>query len=184
MKPALPGEPGPDEPSNYDVGWFEQGSAISRWALARYLVGRAIGESVSRGLLILALGVLVLAGILEWLGSTFWSIVTALLALAFLALRSVLRVVLQRLSAVGQVGPVQTRLQAIVADTRSDVQRELRRIGLPGRPWTLPMLPLGLLGRERRRRTVERLRAFDLDRVVPKSRVEELHLILRNTAGR
>jgi hypothetical protein len=185
VNPALPAEPGPDEPIAYDVGAFEQGSPISRWALARYLVGRAIGESVSRGLLIVALVILGLAGLVEWrLGSTFWAVIIALLALGVLAMRAILRAVLRRLSAADQVGPIEARLHALVDDTKSDVLAELRRIGLPGRTWTLPALPFRFLGRERRRRTVTRLRTFDVDRVVPKARVDELHLILRDTIGR
>ncbi|MFN2518625.1 MAG: hypothetical protein ABR604_06205, partial [Jatrophihabitantaceae bacterium] len=100
------------------------------------------------------------------------------------ATRALLRVVLRRLTAADHVGLIDARLQALVADTRSDVHVELRRIGLPGRPWTLPLLPLRLLGRKRRRKTVARLRSFDVGRVVPKSRVEELHLILRDAIGR
>jgi len=184
VNPALPAGADPDEPLAYDVGAFEQGSALRRWALARYLVGRALAESVSRSLLILALVILAMAGIVEWQGSTFWSVVIAVLALGVLAMRAVLRAVLRRLTAADQVGPVEARLVALVADTRSDVLAELRRIGLPGRTWTLPLLALRFLGRERRRRTVARLRDFDLDRVVPKSRVDELHLILRGTLGR
>jgi hypothetical protein len=184
MDPALPVEPAPDEPIAYDVGAFEQGSPISRWALARYLVGRAIGESVSLALLIVALVLLVLAGLVEWkLHSTFWSIVIALLALGVLAMRAILRAVLRRLSAADQVEPIEARLRALVGDTKSDVLAELRRVGLPGRTWTLPVLPFRFVGRERRRRTVTQLRAFDVDRVVPKARVDELHLILRDTIG-
>jgi hypothetical protein len=185
VNPALPAGPDPDEPVGYDVGAFEQGSPISRWALARYLVGRAIGESVSRSLLIVALVVLVLAGLIEWrLGATFWAVLVALVALGVLAMRAILRAVLRRLSAADQMGPIQARLHALVDDTKSDVLAELRRTGLPGHTWTLPLLPLRFLGRERRRRTVARLRTFDVDRVVPKARVDELHLILRDTIGR
>jgi hypothetical protein len=184
MDPALPPIPDPDESVGYDVGAFEQGSPMSRWALARYLVGRAIGETVSRGLLITALVLLVLAGLVEWrLDSTFWAVIIAVLALGVLAMRAILRAVLRRLSAADQFGPIEERLHALVDDTKSDVLAELRRIGLPGRTWTVPFLPLRFLGRERRRRTVTRLRTFDLDRVVPKARVDELHLILRDAIG-
>jgi hypothetical protein len=184
VNPALPEGPEPDDPFGVDVGPFEQGTPTSRWALARYLVGRALGESISRSLLVVAVLILAFAGLVEWLGSTFWSIVIALLALAVLAMRAILRAVLRRLTASDRVGPLETRLRALVADTRSDVLAELRRIGLPGRTATLPLLALRLLGRERRRRTVARLRTFDLDRVVPKARVDELHLLLRGTLGR
>ena len=179
---ALP-EPDPDAPVGYDVGAFEQGSPASRWALARYLVGRALGESISRSLLVLALGILALAGLAEWAGSTFWSVLLALLALAVLAVRAVLGAVLRRLSAAERLGPIEARLHALVAETRSDVLAELRRIGLPGRTWTLPLLAVRFLGRQRRRAAVARLRGFDLDRVVPKARVDEVHLILRDAIG-
>jgi hypothetical protein len=186
-------EPDPDEPAGSDVGAFEQGSPVSRWALARYLVGRALGESIGRSLLIVGLVVLALAGLVEWLGSTFWSIVIALVALAVLAMRAVLRAVLRRLTTanpvstagmVGSAGTVEMRLQALVAETRSDVLAELRRVGLPGRTWSLPLLALRFLGRQRRRRALTKLRSFDVDRVVPKARLDELHLILRDMHGR
>jgi hypothetical protein len=171
----------PAVPDPIDVGSFEQGTAASRWALARYLVGRAIGESLSRSLLVLALVVLVLAGLLEWAGSTFWAVVIAVLALAVLAMRGVLGAVLRRLTATEVYGPVEQRLRALVKDTRRDVLAELRRTGLPGRTWTLPLLALRLLRRRRRPDTLERLRSFRVDNVVPAARVDELHLMLRRS---
>ena len=57
--------------------------------------------------------------------------------------------------------------------------RELRRLGLPGRTLTLPLLAFRFLGRERRKDTVARLRKFDIDRAVPKARVDEMFLLLR-----
>jgi hypothetical protein len=70
-------------------------------------------------------------------------------------------------------------MNALVADTRGDVLRELRRLGLPGRVWTLWLLPMFFLGQSRRRRTVERLRGFEIVRVVPKARLDETFLLLR-----
>jgi hypothetical protein len=164
-----------------DVGDFRQGSPVSRWALARYLVGRALGESISRALFVLALGILALAALVGWgAGSTFWAVVVAVVALGVLCMRAVLRAVLRRLTVGVRDEPVEQRLRALVADTRSDVRAELRRIGLPGRWWSMPLLALAFLGRERRRRTVELLRTFDVDRVVPPARVDELHLVLRS----
>lgn len=177
-------EPEPRPPAidaGVDVGEFRQGSAVSQWALARYLVGRAIGESLSRSLLAMGLAVLALAALVQWgAGSTFWAVVIALVALGILAMRAVLRAVLDRITAVGAHGPLEARMRALVADTRTDVRAELRRIGLPGRPWSLPLLALRFFGRERRRRTVEQLRRFDVDRTVPAARLDELHLMLRS----
>lgn len=161
-----------------DVGEFRQGTEGSRWALARYLVGRAVGESIGRSLLVVALVILLLAGLVEWGGSGFWAAVLAVLAFVVLAARALVRAVLVRLTAVRADGPLDARLRAIVADTRGDVLRELRRNGLPGRTWTLPLLALRLLRRSRRAETLRRLRGFELDRVVPPARVDELHLIV------
>ena len=74
-------------------------------------------------------------------------------------------------------------MQALVDDTRADVLRELRRIGLPGRVLTLPLLGFRLLSRRRRRDTLDRLRTFQADRAVPKARLDELHLLLRQVFG-
>src|SRR5437879_5864894 len=191
VDPVLPAEPSRDRTppgfgqQSLEVGDFRQGSPASRWALARYLVGRAIGESVSRSLLLVALGILGFAAVVEWvLGSTFWAVVIAVIALGVLALRALLRAVLRRLTATDQIGPIEDRLRALVSDTRADVLRELRRIGLPGRIWTLPLLALRFMGRHRRREAFSRLRKFDLDRVVPKARLDELHVLLRAAVGR
>jgi hypothetical protein len=179
------GESADVEASAIDVGDFRQGMASSRWALSRYLVGRAIGESVSRSLLLASLGVLAVAALLEWgLGATFWAVVVAVVALIALAMRAVLRAVLRRLTAADQIQPVAGRIQEMVADTRADVLRELRRVGLPGRTWTLPLLALRFIGGNRRRDTVARLRTFELDRVVPAARIDEFHLLIRSGVGR
>jgi hypothetical protein len=168
------------EPMFGETGAFRQGSDVSRWALARYLVGRALGQSISRSLLILAVLILAVAALIGWgLGSPFWAVVVAVVAVGVLAMRALLRAVLRRLTASDGADALAARLRALVSDTRSDVLRELRRIGLPGRTWTLPLLVLRFLGRDRRRDTVARLRTFDLDRVVPPARVDELHLVLR-----
>ena len=177
MYPVQPGEP--------EVGEFRQGSAASRWALARYLVGRAIGQSVSASLLLVALVVLGLAALIEWgAHQTFWAVLVTLVGVAVLATRALLRAVLRRISAADQVGPLETRLRALVSDTRADVLAELRRLGLPGRTWTLPLLALRLARRSRRQQTLDRLREFQLDRVVPPARIDELHLIIRGQQPR
>jgi hypothetical protein len=59
------------------------------------------------------------------------------------------------------------------------VHRELRRVGLPSHTLTLPLLAVRLLRRNSRGATLERLRSFRLDNVVPAGRVDELHLLLR-----
>lgn len=174
-----------DAQPGVDVGAFEQGSAGSRWALARYLVGRAVLESVSRSLLVLALLVLGLAAVVEWVAHlTFVAVLVAIVAAGILLLRALLRAVLGRLMAAGQIAPLEQRLRTLVADTRADVRRELRRIGLPSHTITLPLFAFRLASRRRRPDTIARLRSFDIDRVVSPARVDELHLIVRGALGR
>jgi hypothetical protein len=163
-----------------DIGAFDQGSPLSRWALARYLVGRAIGESVGHTLLLIALVVFGLAAVFEWVvHTTFVAVVVAVLGLIVLLLRAVLRAVLRRLTATDRYGPIEARLRELVSDTRGDVLRELHRIGLPSHAITLPVLAFRLAGK-RRRATLDRLREFDIERAVPKARLDELHMLLRS----
>ena len=46
-------QPG-SESYSAEVGDFRQGSPLSQWALGRYLVGRALTESVGNALLVVA----------------------------------------------------------------------------------------------------------------------------------
>lgn len=180
MRPALPDEPAGDGewPSADDVGEFRRGSPLSRWALARYLVGRAIGESVGSTLLIVAAVLLALAALSQWVvHSTLLAVLIAIVAVGVLLIRAALRAVLRRLTEADRYGPVETRLRELVSDTRGDVLRELRRVGLPSHTFTLPLLAIRLVGK-RRAATLARLRAFDVGRAVPKARIDELHMLL------
>jgi hypothetical protein len=168
-----------------EVGEFRQGTVASQWALGRYLIGRAITESVGWALLLVGLGLLVL-GLLAQIGAhlTFLAVLLVVLAVGVLILRWALLGMVRRLTGFERFGPLEDRMQALVDDTSSDVLRELRRIGLPGRLWTLPLLAFRFLGRARRKDTVARLRSFDTGRAVPKARLDELHLVVRETFGR
>lgn len=189
MHPAVPDPPpgddwyAGDEPG-IDVGSFEQGTALSRWALARYIVGRVILERVSWGLLGVALVLLVLAGLCEWgLHSTALTVVCVLLALTVLLMRAALRAVLHRLMAFDTFAPVENRIKAIVDGASGDIFAELRRVGLPSHPVTLPLIVPKMIGRQRRRDTMERLRAFQVEQAVPRARRDELYLVLRQAGG-
>ncbi len=163
-----------------DVGEFRQGSPLSQWGLARYLVGRAITESVGTALLIVAVAVLALAALLEWgAHSTVLAVLIVLVAVGVLILRWAMLSIIRRLTGFRRFGPLEDRMTALVDDTRSDVLRELRRLGLPGRTLTLPLLAFRFLGRARRKDTVAKLRKFDVGRAVPKARVDEMFLLLR-----
>ena len=173
---ALPPPPDRDGP---DVGSFEQGTPGSRWALGRYLVGRAIGEYVSRGLLVFALLVVGLAALVWWLGPHWLAVLIGVFAVCVLLFRWARGAVLRRATSAGYFGPMESRLRQLVADTRGDVRAELRRIGVPSRTWTLPLLAWRLIRRRRRAETMRRLRQFDVERVVPSARLDELHLIVQ-----
>src|SRR5207245_2279506 len=88
------------------IGHFRQGTALSQWALARYLVGRTIGTSVSRTLLVVAIGLLVVAGLLQWSAhATFWTVLLVVVGLVVLAFRGAVRWVLARRPAVRVADP-------------------------------------------------------------------------------
>ena len=163
-----------------EIGDFRQGSPLSQWALARYLVGRSLGVSIGNNLLGIALVLLGVGALLQWtLHTTFWAIVVTVLALIVLGMRALVRALLNNLTAANRYGPLEDRLRSLVSDTRKDVLAELRRVGLPGRPWSLPLLAVRLSRPSRRRETLDKLRNFDLDRAVAPARVDELHHIMR-----
>jgi hypothetical protein len=160
-----------------DVGRFRRGSAISRIALGRYLVARAVGEAVNRSMLLVGvvlglLGIACFAFWLKWLG-----VLIFIAALVVLAFRALFVALLRRLA--GPLGVAEERIRALVADSRGDLCRELKRIGLPGSTLGLPLLGVRLIGRHRTE-TLARLRQFDVGRVVPASRLDQLHLIIEN----
>jgi hypothetical protein len=167
-----------------EVGEFRQGTAATQWVLGRYLVGRAITESAGWALLLVALVLLALGALAQFAGHlTFVAVVLVLVGVAVLMLRWALLGIVRRLTGFERFGPLDGRMRALVDDTRSDVLRELRRIGLPGHLLTLPLLAVRLIGR-RRADTVARLRQFDTARAVPKARLDEVHLLLRQTFAR
>lgn len=179
-KPAAapPPQDGPE------VGEFRQGTPLGQWALSRYLVGRALTESVGMWLLVVALVLVGLAVASTWgLHEPVLAVLLVIVALVVLLLRWVLLTVIRRLTAFGQYEPVAARLNALVRDTRRDVFAELRRIGLPSHQWTLPLLAARLIARRRRDETVARLRGFDIARVVPKARLDETVLLVQRAAA-
>lgn len=186
MQPALP-VPEPDDQrawqTAHDIGEFPQGSPFSRWALARYVVGRVILERVSWSLLVIAVVVLVLAALSQFLlHSTLLAILLVIVALVVLLLRAALRAVLRRLMQARSYGALEDRLRTVVDGASGDVVAELRRVGLPSRLITLPLIAVRLVGR-RRQDTLARMRSFEVERAVSRSRLDELHMIIRQAAG-
>lgn len=163
----------------FDVGRFEQGTPGSRWVLGRYLVGRVIGEYISRALLVFALIVIGLAALVWWLGPTWLAVLIGIFALCVVVFRWALGAILRRATGAGYFGPMEGQMRRLVAATRGDVRVELRRIGVPSRSWTVPLLAWRLVRSRRREETLRRLRQFDVERVVPGSRLDELHLIVQ-----
>lgn len=188
MEPPLPARR-PDDgdggawQSADDVGQFEQGSPFSRWALARYVVGRVILERVSWSLLAIALVLVVLAALSEFLlGSTLLAVLLGVLAVVVLIMRAVLRAVLRRLMGAKAYGPLEDRLNAVVNGASEDVLNELRRVGLPSRLITLPLIAVRLIG-GKRQDTLTRMRQFEVERAVSKARLDELHMLMRDATG-
>ena len=78
---------------------------------------------------------------------------------------------------------VSNMLSRSVAERRLEFAT-LRAIGLPSRTWTMPVLAWRLARRKRRAETLERMRRFEVDRVVPAARLDALHLIVRQLRPR
>jgi hypothetical protein len=127
---------------------------------------------------------LVLAGLAWWgIEAKVLGALLVVLALGVLLMRWVLLGVVRRLTGFTHYAALEEHMRALVDDTSSDVLRELRRIGLPGRVWTLPLLAMRFVGRQRRHDTLARLRTFEVERAVPKSRLDEMHIVLRTVVG-
>jgi hypothetical protein len=180
-------EPPPDAAGTgeeAEVGDFRPGSAWGRAALGRYLVGRSMTESIGTSLLLIAIVFLCLAALSQWLlHSTALAVLFVIVAVFDLVLRWLLLAIVRRLTAFPQYEPIEDRLNALVRDTRRDVFRELRRVGLPSHVWTLPLLAVRLVRTSRRAETVAAMRAFEIERVVPKARLDETYLLLQQAAG-
>ena len=187
--PGSVGPAGPDDPTGAgrdggpEIG-FGSSDPITAGLLARYLVGRVVAARVSVGLMITAL--VILAGAVAlWLWGPHWlAILVGLVALAVVAFRALVMAILRRVMGVGRLGPVEAKVRALVGDTQGDLRRELRRIGLPATVFGLPFLIFRFVGR-RRAETLTRLHEFDVNRVVPRSRQDELRfLVSTNLPGR
>src|ERR1700760_2365996 len=87
----LPSDGSPDSGPNGSrpqVGDFRQGTSASRWALGRYLVGRAVINYVDRAMYVLAVVILVLGALAWWQVSAWLGVPIVLVGLAVLAVRA------------------------------------------------------------------------------------------------
>jgi len=159
------------------------GRPDSEAALRQYLLTRALGRSVVNTLQWAAIAILLLA-VACWLGGLkVLAVLIGLLAVGVLLVRSLLSRLGRRLSGGDRLGPVEPQVRRLVARTGRGLRRELRRAGLPGAPWAPLLIALRLLRPYRRQQTALALTRVDLNRVVPASQLDELHLLLQS-AGR
>lgn len=162
---------------------FGGSDPITAGLLARYLVGRVVAARVSISLMLAAM-ILLAGAVALWLWGPHWvAVLVGLAALSVVAFRALVVAILRRVMGIGRLGPVEDTVRALVADTHGDLRRELRRIGLPATVIGMPLLMLRLLGR-RRGATLARLRQFDVNRVVPRSRQDELHFLITSQLRR
>lgn len=176
MEPQLP--IGPQE--GPDVGTFRQGDPFSRWALSRFVIGRVVLQRVGWTLLGLAVVLLALAVVCQLvLHLTVVTVLLVLVMLAVLAMRALLRLVLTKLLAAAEQGPLGAQLDDLVKGAAPDVLAELRRVGLPSRTLTMPLLAVRLARAKTREDTTQRLRRFEVERAVSDTRIDQLHLLLQ-----
>ncbi len=176
---TAPGDTPPADGPDPEVGYFDQNNPLTAAMLARYLVGRAIAARLSAGLMVIALVIVALAVVVWLLGPHWFAVLIGLVALVVLAFRALLMAILRRLTAVGRLGAAEDKIRALVKETRGDLRRELRRLGLPSSVVGLPLLAWRLIGR-RRKETLRKLGDFDVTRVVPAGRLSELAFVVRH----
>jgi hypothetical protein len=180
-----PGRPDSERPLHDEhvvidaVGEFRQGNDLSQLVLRRYLLTRAIGESVVRTVHWFGVALLVLAGLVWWAGVTWLAVLIGIAGLLVLAVRALLSAIQRRISGIDAMGEIGPRVEQLVGQTRKGLRAELRRIGLPSAPWGPLLVGLRLVRPIKRVDTVAKLTRFDLSQVVPSSTLDELHLLLR-----
>lgn len=161
-------------------GFARSGPPDSQAALRQYLIVRALGRSAVNTLQWSALAILALA-VLCWLsGVKVLAVFIGLVAVAVLLVRSLLSALGRRLSGANRLGPVEPQVRRLVARTGRGLRRELRRVGLPGVPWAPLLIALRLIRPYRRQKTAQSLARIELNRVVPASQLDELHLLLQS----
>lgn len=176
------GRPGPVSGS-LRFGFPAAGRPDSEAALRQYLLTRALGRSVLNTVQWSAIAIVLLA-VGSWLiGLKVLAVLIGIVAIFVLLLRSLLSAIGRRLSGADRLGPVEPQVRRLVARTGRGLRRELRRAGLPGTPWAPLLILLRLMRPYRRRETAQALTRVDLNRVVPASQLDELHLLLQS-AGR
>lgn len=165
-----------------EVGDFRPGSEASRWALARYLVARTVGDGAVRAVLLVAVLCAALTVVLAVVHAPVaLTVLVGLVTLGWVVGWRIARALWRRLTRGPALEPVRDDLERLVGDTRPDVRRELRRVGLPAHPFAAFAFAVRLGGR-RRADTVARMRRFDVDRVVPAERVDRLSMLLERVS--
>jgi hypothetical protein len=147
----------------------------------RYLLGRLAIDHVRRltvwTLLVPVVGaVLLLALHPRWIG-----VLVLVLGVLLIAARVVAVRMLGRLSLSDPFRPVEDELRAAVEAGKANLGVELRRIGLPSRPWHVPLFALRLSRGTNRDRTRARLRDVDVDLVLPRDQLERALRVLDAT---
>ncbi|SOD74305.1 hypothetical protein SAMN05892883_3488 [Jatrophihabitans sp. GAS493] len=172
------GHANPGEGPYVEVGAFRQGNELSQWMLARYLVSRVVGDYIAKFLLVAGLVVLALSIVVYVNGAQLFGVLVGLVAVGLLLTRGALQFLLQRLAGAQTIGATEVTMRRLVRESRGDVQRELRRIGVPSRSFTVPLLAVRLISRRRRAATLQRLRRFEIERAVSPAHLDALHLAL------
>jgi hypothetical protein len=161
-----------------EVGDLRPGDPRTQWALARYLVARTVGDNAVRAVLGVALVLAALTVLLVAVSAPVaLSVLVGLVAVGWFVAWRLARALWSRLAGGPALVPVRHELDALVRETRPDVRRELRRLGLPAHPLASFAFARRLVGR-RRAETMTTLRGFDVDRVVPAERADRAVVLL------
>lgn len=165
-----------------EVGEFRQGGTLADARLRQYLVLRVLGHSVERTLLGVAIAIIVGAALLWASHHQIIGVLVGLVGFGWLVVARLVSAILRRLSGAHRLGPDEARVNELVKQTRKGLRSELRRVGLPSGPWGEFRVGVRLVRPIARITTLRKLAGVKLESVIPRNRLDELHLLLRQRA--
>jgi hypothetical protein len=148
--------------------------------ILRYLLGRLAVDHIRRltrwfWVLIPVGGLLALLLSPRWIGVGVAALGVLMLVLRVAAVR-----MLHQRSLAPEFRSAEDELAAAVDAGRTSLRVELRRVGLPSRSWHLPVFALRLARGKVRAKARARLRAVDVDRVLPRAQLQRALRLLED----
>lgn len=185
----VPGDEGPDArrdaaggagPDAPQVGEFRQGGRLTDAMLRQYLLLRVLGASIQRTLQVFGIVIIGGAGAIWAGGHQIIAVLVGLVGVGWLLVARLLAAIISRVSGAHRLGPDEAKVDDLIRQTRKGLRSEFKRVDLPSGPWGEFRVGVRLVRPVARVSTLRKLSAVKLESVVSSSRLDELHLLLRN----